>query len=261
MFEYELDAKSGNKIPSAPFEDEQVGDLEENQQLDQPISTSSLSAENLDKVKTRQRREPLPKLDANRLLQPNGLMLIKEKGPKLKFKGKGQEFEDLQHLLDFYQLWCHQLFPKMCFPDAIKKIENLCSERRLKVFREELIKTELSNRKTAPEIQVQLDNNRPETLTEWSFGDHEETGSNLPEDNTAPLVDADGGVQLTGSSADIEADQLRRIRENRERALVRLAARKRSRALELEEREEEESHKFQRTDEVADTEETDPHDE
>ncbi|ORY00790.1 hypothetical protein K493DRAFT_405779 [Basidiobolus meristosporus CBS 931.73] len=165
MFEYELDADSGKKLLP---------------QLTR--MKNSLSAEDLDKVETRQRREPQPKLDANRLLQPNGLMLIKEKGPKLKFKGKGQEVS-----------------------------------------------------KGITEVQIQLDNNRPEALTDWCFGDNDENISNQ-----------------------LGVDQLRRIRENRERALVRLAARKRSRAMESEEREEV-THKCQQIDEVIDNEEMEQH--
>ncbi|KAK9716832.1 chromosome segregation in meiosis- protein [Basidiobolus ranarum] len=182
-------------------------------------------------------------------------MYIKEKGPKLKFKGKGQEFEDLRHLLDFYQLWCHQLFPKMRFPDAIKKIEKLCSERRLKVFREELIKAERENRGIASGVQIQIDNNRPDTITDWNFGDHEEVDAPMviqsDEETQSPVADMEDGLQFTGSNGDIEADQLRRIRENRERALARLAARKRARTIEREE-EEEEARKIQRAEEVSD---------
>ncbi|KAI9138704.1 hypothetical protein BKA69DRAFT_1090207 [Paraphysoderma sedebokerense] len=39
----------------------------------------------------KKKRAPIPKLDDERLLAPNGLAHVKNNAPKIKFKGKGHE--------------------------------------------------------------------------------------------------------------------------------------------------------------------------
>jgi replication fork protection complex subunit Csm3/Swi3 len=44
-------------------------------------------------------------------------------GPRLRFKGKGHEFDDAGRLLSFYQEWLDDLFPKATFLDALAMVE------------------------------------------------------------------------------------------------------------------------------------------
>lgn len=48
-----------------------------------------------------------------------------------KFKGKGNEREDLNTLISYYQLWSHKLYPKTKFIDNINRVEKLCHSQRL----------------------------------------------------------------------------------------------------------------------------------
>ncbi len=49
----------------------------------------------------------------------------------MRFQGKGHEAEDLAKLIQFYQLWAHQLFPRLQFDAIVERVEKLCRSRRL----------------------------------------------------------------------------------------------------------------------------------
>ena len=68
----------------------------------------------------------------HRLLGEDGLPRILTQSKKLKFKGKGREREDLDKLLNFYQIWGHDLFPKLQFKSFVEKLERVCKEKRLR---------------------------------------------------------------------------------------------------------------------------------
>ena len=70
----------------------------------------------------------------HRLLSHQGLPRLLSTCGKLKFKGKGREQEDLDKLLNFFQLWGHDLFPKLKFQSFIDRTEKICKEKRLRVF-------------------------------------------------------------------------------------------------------------------------------
>lgn len=57
------------------------------------------------------------KLDDQRLLGEKGLGALKHMCEKVTLKGRGHELGDLGRLLDIYQMWSHQLFPKGRFQD------------------------------------------------------------------------------------------------------------------------------------------------
>ena len=58
---------------------------------------------------------------------------------KLKFKGKGNEQQDLDKLLNFFQIWGHELFPKLKFQSFVERTEKICKEKRLRVFHSAVI--------------------------------------------------------------------------------------------------------------------------
>lgn len=47
------------------------------------------------------------------------------------------QFEDLPKLMEFYQIWAHELFPRLSFDAFIDRAEKVCSERRVKVHLEQ----------------------------------------------------------------------------------------------------------------------------
>lgn len=80
---------------------------------------------------------------ATRLLSQNGIPKLRRiSKTKLKFRGKGHEFADVQRLLNTYQLWLDDLFPKAKFADGLTIIEKLGHKKRMKVMRQEWINEE-----------------------------------------------------------------------------------------------------------------------
>jgi replication fork protection complex subunit Csm3/Swi3 len=54
-------------------------------------------------------------------------------------KGKGHEFSDMARLLNTYQLWLDDLFPKAKFMDGVSMIEKLGHKKRMQMMRKEWI--------------------------------------------------------------------------------------------------------------------------
>ncbi|ORX82184.1 Swi3-domain-containing protein [Anaeromyces robustus] len=79
-------------------------------------------------------RKNIPKLDSNVLLSENGLIKLQTLLSKTSFKrGKGHEKENLSRLINVYQLWGHNLYPRLTFKSIIERTEKLCSEKRLRI--------------------------------------------------------------------------------------------------------------------------------
>ncbi|PPQ63068.1 hypothetical protein CVT24_005923 [Panaeolus cyanescens] len=72
------------------------------------------------------------KLDENRLLGPSGFPQLIKMTKDFKIKGKGHEAY-LNRLLQVYQFWTHQLYPKTPFKDTVERIEKLTHSRRMNV--------------------------------------------------------------------------------------------------------------------------------
>ncbi|KAJ2896572.1 putative chromosome segregation in meiosis protein 3 protein [Zalerion maritima] len=70
-------------------------------------------------------RAPAVKLDEAKLLSDKGIPNLRQRARKLKFRGKGHEFSDAAHLLEFYQEWLDHLFPKAKFLDGLAMVEKL----------------------------------------------------------------------------------------------------------------------------------------
>ncbi|KAK1141434.1 chromosome segregation in meiosis- protein [Aspergillus melleus] len=96
-----------------------------------------------EEVKVTKKRQPVAKLDDNRLLSQAGIPKLRRTAKhRLKFKGKGHEFSDAAHLLNFYQLWLDDLFPRAKFVDGLAIIEKLGHSKRLQNMRKEWIEDE-----------------------------------------------------------------------------------------------------------------------
>jgi TIMELESS-interacting protein len=77
-------------------------------------------------------RKPQPKLDANRVCGQRGLKCLLELFEKIKPKGEGHEFSDLDMIVSKYEYWAHRLFPQMKFIDVIERLEKLGDKREIK---------------------------------------------------------------------------------------------------------------------------------
>ncbi|KAK4473128.1 hypothetical protein MN116_004312 [Schistosoma mekongi] len=78
-------------------------------------------------------KNPRPKLDPQRLLSNKGLPALLNDFKKVKFRGKGFEFQDLDRLLFTYEAWSHRLVPRMSFPEVVDRLETVGSKREIRV--------------------------------------------------------------------------------------------------------------------------------
>ncbi|CAK9806214.1 Protein TIPIN homolog [Anthophora quadrimaculata] len=84
--------------------------------------------------KTRIVRNPLPKLNTERLKGPKGIHTIEKYFEGFKFHGKGYEKIDLDKIMKRLEHWGHRLFPKLDFDDFLERLEKLGTKKDLQVF-------------------------------------------------------------------------------------------------------------------------------
>jgi replication fork protection complex subunit Csm3/Swi3 len=123
------------------------------------ISTAQEPAKNIDEeITVKKKRKPNPKLDEPLLLSDKGLpKLRKITKSRLKFKGKGHEFSDMSMLLDTYQLWLDELYPKAKFRDALSMVEKLGHSKAMQVRRRAwLDETKPTARERTPEVMDEV---------------------------------------------------------------------------------------------------------
>ncbi|KAG5302005.1 chromosome segregation in meiosis protein 3 [Histoplasma ohiense] len=129
--------------------DEILGDTEGNQHNNSSNPTSGSNNAPADsngaslgldeEIKVAPKRRPVPKLDEARLLSPAGIPKLRRDAKKLKFRGKGHEYSDAMRLLNFYQLWLDDLYPRAKFADGLAIIEKLGHSKRVQIMRKEWI--------------------------------------------------------------------------------------------------------------------------
>ena len=89
-----------------------------------------------EEVIVKKKRKPVPKLDETLLLSQNGVpRLRKITKSRLKFRGKGHEFSDISRLLNTYQLWLDDLYPRAKFRDAVNMAEKVGHSKRMQITR------------------------------------------------------------------------------------------------------------------------------
>ncbi|KAK5731554.1 chromosome segregation in meiosis-related protein [Elasticomyces elasticus] len=103
---------------------------------DAPNNNAAPAADPDAEIKVRKKRAPVLKLDENLLLSPAGIPKLRAQARKqLKFKGKGHEFSDIGRLLNLYQLWLDDLYPKAKFRDGLAMAEKIGHGKRMAVMR------------------------------------------------------------------------------------------------------------------------------
>lgn len=108
---------------------------------------------------TRKPRAPRIKLDENLLLSAAGIPKLRSSAKNIQFRGKGHEYSDASKLLNLYQLWLDDLFPKAKFRDALAMVEKLGHKKRIQALRMEWIN------EGNPNVQPDLDASALETQT------------------------------------------------------------------------------------------------
>lgn len=77
------------------------------------------------------------------------------------------EFQNLQAILQFYQLWCHGLLPKAKFRDCIYLLRSFgARDTSLKRYRKTLIEAEINKKKE--ELGLAVPSEQPLTIQEYS---------------------------------------------------------------------------------------------
>lgn len=86
------------------------------------------------KSKTHTVRNPMPKLNTERLKGSNGIHTIEKYFEGFKFYGKGHEKMDLDRIMKRLEHWSYRLFPKYHFDDFLTRVEQLGTKKDLQVF-------------------------------------------------------------------------------------------------------------------------------
>ncbi|KAF2852167.1 Swi3-domain-containing protein [Plenodomus tracheiphilus IPT5] len=93
-----------------------------------------------DEIVITKKRIPIPKLNDERLLSDAGIpRLRKISKERLRFKGKGHEYGDIARLLNMYQLWLDDLYPRAKFADALSMVEKAGHTKRMHIMRKDWI--------------------------------------------------------------------------------------------------------------------------
>ena len=106
-----------------------------------------------EEVQVKKKRKPNPKLDETRLLSQNGVPKLRRlTKSKLRFCGKGHEYTDITMLLNMYQLWLDDLYPKAKFKDGLAMVEKVGHSKRMQITRKAwLDSTKPHRREDSPE--------------------------------------------------------------------------------------------------------------
>ncbi|KAI1919317.1 chromosome segregation in meiosis- protein [Ophidiomyces ophidiicola] len=177
-----------------------------------------------EEIKVTKRRVPPAKLDETRLLSQAGIpKLRKSAKTKLKFHGKRHEFSDVARLLNFYQLWLDDLYPRSKFADGLDIIEKLGHSKRMQVMRKEWIEegkpgrsplhTSNTTSKDQASVDISVDNqpNPTKAPTPPLFvrGPDTNQTNNLFEsrENSPVPEDSTLAFSIFGNSTQIQQDQ------------------------------------------------------
>lgn len=122
-------------------------------------------------------RRPQVKLTSGRLLCDDGLPFIMKTAPKrIRIStSKKTPYQNLSNIVQFYQLWAHNLFPKAKFKDFIKLSETLgkhdkaLREYRMSLYRREMGINPIGEDTDTTSMDIDNeDNEEPHTINENS---------------------------------------------------------------------------------------------
>lgn len=95
-----------------------------------------------EEVVVQKQRATAVKLDETLLFSPLGLPRLRDDLlPRLlkRTRGRGHELADLDRIIEGYQFWAHELYPKAKFRDVIKIVSKVGKTRSMKSRRREFI--------------------------------------------------------------------------------------------------------------------------
>lgn len=91
------------------------------------------------------KRRPMVKLTGEKLVSPKGLPYVVKNAPKrIHISKRRSSYENLCNVLQFYQLWAHEVFPKAKFKDFVGLCEGLGkTDKLLREYRIGLLQDEM----------------------------------------------------------------------------------------------------------------------
>ncbi|KAL2355285.1 chromosome segregation in meiosis protein 3 [Cryomyces antarcticus] len=111
-----------------------------------------------EEIKIARKRQPIAKLDEARLLSAAGIPKLRRiSKDRLKFRGKDHEFSDVARLLNMYQLWLDDLYPRAKFADGLTIIEKLGHSKRMQMMRKQWIDEGKPGATVEDHTEVQLE--------------------------------------------------------------------------------------------------------
>ena len=78
-----------------------------------------------EKKRPAKKRRVVARLTPEVLVEAKGIAMVYKAFPKVSFKGRGHEVDDLRKLLNKYAEWAHTLVPEMDFNDVVEKLEKV----------------------------------------------------------------------------------------------------------------------------------------
>lgn len=148
----------GAASPNRNDYDQAVDDFMRDLEIENNTNTGRKSPQEIHKdideeVQVKKKRKPNPKLDEARLLSHNGIPKLRRlTKSKLRFRGKGNEYADITTLLNMYQLWLDDLYPKAKFKDGLAMVEKVGHSKRMQITRKAwLDSTKPHRREDSPE--------------------------------------------------------------------------------------------------------------
>ncbi|KAL6254140.1 hypothetical protein P5V15_014764 [Pogonomyrmex californicus] len=119
------------------YENQESGEHDNYEEIDEAASDNEARiAQRIDlsKTKTHIIRNPVLKLNTERLKGSKGIQTIEKYFEGFKFYGKGHERMDLDRIMKRLEHWSYRLFPKYHFDDFLMKVEQLGMKKDLQVF-------------------------------------------------------------------------------------------------------------------------------
>lgn len=152
---------------------------------------------------------PRPRLNVEVLRGPRGLHTIEDYFKDIKYKGKGQEKEDLDEVLRRLQHWGHRMYPTYKFDDVLTNIERLGKKKPLQVHMSRYRLGMLESMKNHGEINEVMDDDEdqpPNTADE----PYDEFDALLDEQiaisKVAPHTPGKNNTRYAGGAADTMAN-------------------------------------------------------
>ncbi|KAI7867953.1 replication fork protection component Swi3-domain-containing protein [Spinellus fusiger] len=235
-----------------PFQDEQTT---ENKVYDPLAPVNKRKSRTEDEQRSVRPRRVFKKLDTELLLSEKGLSRLRHEAPWLRFKGRGYEDMDLARIIEFYQMWAHDLYPRLPLRDFSQKVLKATANERCKTmlaaWQDEY---ENAHRMPAEELsELRVQDEEEET-------DEEETETSSRSSALDPPHSALDAIKHTiqqpiSLSTPPKVDQ---AKVNRAAALAKLAARKKEQTQQRLYAESQQAQEEQHTHEGYDDYEEDP---